>query len=220
MRNEYPPHKLILTAASERRKRRFVTIREVIDQDTMMEWASSLCTLMNLTWGYVETILDMCVLMKLKDTKPLVRRVRELKREYDQFRHTVIDDKCERKETETAEAFEDLVQKHLTKLFNGIDFEMRKIGLKDDWKALAIAVHQAMTLMDVVSLYARRCDEEIRKRGVDVKDRCMIQEEFLALYPLIPQFAGDCYIKDFPAHKITANILLNEIVKLELNICR
>ena len=220
MRNEYPPHKLKLTAVSERPKPRFVYVEEVVDEDTMMEWASSLCTLMNLTWGYVETILDMCVLMKLKETKPLVRKIRELKREYDQFRHTKIDDECERKETETAEAFEDLVQNHLSKLFNGIDFEMRKIGLKDDWKALAIAVHQAMTLMDVVSLYARRCDAEIRKRGLEVEDRCMIQKEFLALYPLIPQFAGDCYIKDFPARKITANILLNEIVRLELNICR
>lgn len=215
-----PPHRLNLTAVSQRPKPRFVYVEEVVDEDTMMEWASSLCTLMNLAWGYIDTILDLCVLMKLKDTKPLVRRIRELKREYDQFRHTKIDDATERIETETAEAFEDCVQKHLAKLFNGIDFEMRKIGLKDDWKALAVAVHQAMTLMDVVSLYARRCDVEIRKRGIDVEDRCMIQKEFLALYPLIPQFAGDCYIKDFPARKITANILLEEIVKMELNICR
>lgn len=215
-----PPLKLSLTAVSERPKPRFVYIEEVVDEDTMMEWASSLYTLMNLTWSYVQTILDLCAHMRLRETLPLCRKIKQLKREYDQFRHTRIDDATERLETETAEAFEDSVHQHLSKLFNGIDFEMRKIGLKDDWKALAIAVHQAMTLMDVVSLYARRCDAEIRKRGVAVEDRCMIQKEFLALYPLIPQFAGDCYIKDFPARKITANILLNEILKMELNICR
>lgn len=217
---QLPPHKLRLTAVSERPKPRFVTIAEVVDDDTMQEWASSLCTLMNLAWSYVDTILDMCVLMKLKDTKPLVRKIRELKRQYDQFRHTKIDDETERIETQTAEDFEDMVQKHLSKLFNALDFEMRKLDLKDDWKALAIAVHQAMTLMEAVTLYARHCDLEIRNRGVDVKDRCMVQNEFLALYPLIPQFAGDCYIKDMPACKLTASILVKEMIKLELNICR
>lgn len=216
-----PPHlKLNLTAISNPPKPRFVTIAEVVDEDTMQEWASSLCTLMNLTWGYVGTILDMCVLMKLKDTKPLVRYVRDLKRRYDQFRHTKIDDETERLETQSAEDFEDMVQKHLSKLFNALDFEMRKLDLKDDWKTLAIAVHQAMTLMEAVTLYARRCDAEIRKRGVAVKDRCMVQNEFMELYTLIPQFAGDCYIKNLSACTITANILVNEMVKQELNICR
>lgn len=219
--NESPPQlKLKLTAVSEPPVPRFVYVEEVVDGDTMQEWASSLCTLMNLTWSYVDTILDMCALMKLKATKPLARQVRDLKRRYDQFRHTKIDDETERLETQTAEDFEDMVRKHLSRLFNALDFEMSKLDLKDDWKALAISVHQAMTLMEAVTLYARRCDAEIRKRGVAVKDRCMVQEEFIALYPLIPQFAGDCYIKNLSACTITANILVNEMVKLELNICR
>ena len=74
-----------------------------------------------------------------------------------------------------------------------------------------IAVQQALTLMDAVKAYARWCDKKIASFGVWVCDCCMVQTEFLKLYPLIPLFAGDCYNPDSQARTLTAQIIVNKL---------
>ena len=218
---KYPPPsvRLDLTAVSAPKRPRCVEIAEAVPQDVLLHWAANLYTLMNMGWDYVETVLDVVIQMRLSETKPLVRRVRELKREYDRFRSRAIDSRAERNERECAEAFEDFVQKHLSRLFNALEFETMRQDIRKDYATLVIATQQAMTILDAVSMYARRCDREIRERyRVDVPDRCMVQGEFLALYGLVPQFAGDCYDKDLPARKLTAGILINELLKTDIGI--
>lgn len=219
MRNTPPPIRLDVTAVSVPKRPRFVEIADAVPQDVLLHWAANLYTLMNMGWDYVETVLDVVIQMRLSETKPLVRRVRQLKREYEQFRSRAIDGKAERNERECAEAFEDFVQKHLSRLFNALEFETMKQDIRKDYATLVIAVQQAMTILDAVKAYARSCDREIRERyRVDVPDMCMVQGEFMKLYGLIPQFAGDCYDAKLPARKLTAGILINELSKTDIDI--
>lgn len=196
-------------------KPRFRYAIDVVPQELMLEWGVRLYTLMNLAWDHVDTICDLCIQMKVAETKPLVRRIRQLKREYDQFRSRCIDSDFERKETERAEAFVDTFRQDFKLLFNAIDFEVAKLGLEKNRRALVIAVHQALTVMDAVKAYAATCDAEMRKMGLMVKDCSMVQSEFMELYSIVPLFAGDCYSR-LEVRKLTAGILRNRIARIQV----
>lgn len=171
---------------------------------------------MNLTWDYVDTICDLCIGMRLEPTKRLVRQIRGLKREYDHFRWCCIDRDMENSETDHGLRIEDSFRDDFGKLLNGIEIEVNKLDLIKSHKSLVIAVQQALTLMDAVKIYARWCDSQIASYDVWVCDCCMVQTEFLKLYPIIPEFAGDCYQPDIEARRLTAGILANRLRSIRL----
>ena len=189
---------------------------EAVPDNLLTEWSFKLFALMNLTWDYVDTICDLCISMKLQPTKPLVRTIRALRREYDRFRQRSVDSETERNETDHGLRFEERFGEDFRRLTNGIEIEVNKLDLTHDHRLLVIAVQQALTLMDAVKIYARWCDREIAGFGVWVCDCCMVQTEFLKLYPLIPQFAGDCYQPGINARKLTASILVNRLKEMPL----
>jgi len=154
--------------------------------------------------------------MQLDKTKQLVRTVRTLKRDYDRFRWSSMGTDGEADEAHRGEAIEQNMNADLDRLFNGLELEVKKLGLSQDYTILVIAVQQALTLMDAVRIYARWCDSEFHKRGVWVDDCCMVQKEFLALYAIIPQFAGDCYRPDMESRKLTAKIIENKLQEIEV----
>lgn len=193
-----------------------VLLVDSMPQELMTEWGTKLYMLMNLAWGYVETILDICIQQRIPDTKPLVRRIRDIRRRYDQFRHRSIDDRHDRMETYNAEVFESNFSADFDRLFHGLELEAGRHRLTDAHRTLLIATHQALTIMDAVKMYARMCDREIRDRGIWTCDLCLLQSEFQELYPLIPQFAGDCYRGDVEARRLTAGILVNRINAIKL----
>ena len=175
-----------------------------------------LFALMNLTWDYVDTILDICISLRITETKPLVRRIRELKREYDKFRWPCMSTTSEKDEQETGLEIEEKLSVDFDRLFNGVEHEVNKLDLTKEHKALVIATQQALTLMDAVKIYARRCDKKIASYDVWVCDCCMVQTHFMKLYLLIPQFAGDCYQPNLNARKLSAGIIANKLQDLEL----
>lgn len=196
---------------------RFRYAEEVVPEHVMVDWGMRLFTLMNLAWGYIDTVIDLSIAMRITETKRLTRRIRELKREYDRHRFTCIDRSFEQTETERAEQFEEHFDKDFRKLYHAIDFETAKLGLDKDWRAIVIAVQQAMTIMDAVKIFSSQCAAKMRDYGLyRVKEHCMILDEFLALYPLVPLFAGDCYIPNLPARKLTAEILVKRVNQLEV----
>lgn len=188
-----------------------VLVVDSIPQDLLTEWGTKLYLLMNLAWGYIDTVLDLSIQQRIADTKPLVRRIRDIRRRYDQFRHRSIDDRHDRMETRNAEVFEDIFSDDLDRLFHGLEMEAARHSLTPGHRSLLIATNQALTIMDAVKVYARMCDRQIRDRGVWTCDCCLLQSEFMELYPLIPQFAGDCYRPGIEARRLTANILANRI---------
>lgn len=191
-------------------KRHTKTIEDV-PGELLTDWSAKLLALMNLSWAYIDTICDLCIAMRLEPTKKLVRAIRTLRREYDRFRWPLTGPKFESEEAQWAEDVENLFQADFAKLFYSLSTETSKLGLTEDHKALVIAVQQALTLMDAVKAYARWCDKKIASFGVWVCDCCMVQTEFLKLYPLIPLFAGDCYNPDSQARTLTAQIIVNKL---------
>lgn len=185
---------------------------DVVPPRVLVDWALRLYTLTNLAWQYIDTVLDLCVQMRQPETRPLVRAVREIRREYDQFRARSVDDESARKETERTELFEDIHSEDFRKLFYGLENEVGKLGLTPDYKNLVLATQQALTVMDAVKVYARKLDEKMRREySLFCPDCSLVQTEFLRLYGLIPQFAGDCYRPNIEARRLTANILANRV---------
>lgn len=187
-----------------------------IPGDLLVEWSFKLFALMNLAWDYVDTVCDACISLRIQETKPLVREIRNLKREYDQFRAPATRPVMEHNETQHGLRMEQLFRDDLRKLMSGIKLEVNKLDLTPDHRLLVISVQQALTLMDAVKVYARWCDSEIKKRGVWTCDCCMVQTAFLKLYDLVPQFAGDCYQPDIDARRLTAGILANRMKSIGL----
>lgn len=205
-------HGLTLSPYLQRQKK---TIRDV-PKEILADMSIRLFALMNLTWDYIDTICDLCVSLRISETKPLVRTVRELKREYDKFRWSVVDSDHEKKETNTGLEIEEKLSADFDRLFNGVELEVNRLKLKREHKTLVIATQQALTLMDAVKIFARRCDKKIASYDVWVCDCCMVMTEFMKLYPLIPEFAGDCYQPDLDARKLSAGIIANKLHDLEL----
>ena len=185
---------------------------DVVPPRVLVDWALRLYTLTNLAWQYIDTVLDISVQMRQPETKKLVRAVRQIRREYDQFRAKSVDDESARKETERTELFEDIHSEDFRKLFFGLENEVGKLGLKPQHRDLLVATQQALTVMDSVKVYARRLDEKMRREySLFCPDCSLVQVEFLRLYGLIPQFAGDCYRPDIEARRLTARILANRV---------
>lgn len=206
-----PYHSIITPPPHERKK----TIEDV-PEHLLTEWSFKLFALMNLAWDYVDTICDLCISMRLSPTKPLVRKVRELKREYDRFRWQVVDRRMEENETSHGLRFEECFKDDFKRLVNGLEVEVNKLDLTPSHKSLVIAVQQALTLMDAVKIYARWCDSQIASMGIWVCDCCMVQTEFMKLCLIMPEFAGDCYQPDITARKTTAAILVNRLKSVSL----
>ena len=187
-----------------------------VPSDLLVEWSFKLFALMNLTWDYVDTICDACISLRIEETKPLVREIRTLKREYDHFRAPATRPVMEHNETQHGLRMEQLFRDDLRKLMSGIKIEVNKLDLTPDHRLLVISVQQALTLMDAVKTYSRWCDKQIHSFGVWTCDCCMVQTSFLKLYDLVPQFAGDCYQSDIGARKLTAGILANRLKSMKL----
>lgn len=198
---------------------RYVQITDEIPADVLVVWAAKLYTLTNLSWQYIDTILDIVVQMKIRELRPLVKAIREIRLEYDRFRARSIDAAQVNQESELAESFENWLAKDFNKLFYALDFEVCRMDIVKSQRPLVIATYQAVTLMEAVRAYARKRDRDILNiYGITVKDCCLIQNEYLRLYPLIPQFAGDCYVRGLPAVRTTANILANKMEEAKINV--
>ncbi len=187
-----------------------------VPSELLVEWSFKLFALMNLAWDYIDTICDACISLRIQETKPLVRQIRTLKREYDQFRAPATRPVMEHNETQHGLRMEQLFRDDLRKLMSGIKLEVNKLDLTPDHRLLVISVQQALTLMDAVKTYARWCDSQIHDMGIWTCDCCMVQTAFLKLYDIVPQFAGDCYQPDINARKLTAGILANRMKTLGL----
>ncbi|MDE7345395.1 MAG: hypothetical protein K2N48_01480 [Muribaculaceae bacterium] len=190
---------------------------EAVGCDVFGGWILRIDLLTCLAWDYIETIIDICIRMRIKETKPLIRRIRELKRIFEQDRsyYGGVSDQSRRDERQNAEEFEDQFDQDFRRLFNGLEFETRKIGLEKDYETLAIATQQAMTILDATKIFLKDCDKEVRKLGYKCDDYHMAPEGFLPLFGLVPQFAGDCYKQHIEARRLTAEILVKRVKGIE-----
>lgn len=177
----------------------------------MMEIGAKLYLLMNLTWGYVDTILDLCREMRLSETKKLAREIKELKRGYDQFRSSSMGDLETAQEEEMGVWFEEIFSKDFKKLFASIDMESGRIAESKEQKILYVSVHQCLTLIEAVKVYARFCDGRIKEHGAWTCDYCMVQTEFLKMHTIIKKYPSAMDPRFVPLREVSAKILANRL---------
>lgn len=197
-------------------KPRPVNLADELPEEFLMDCSFKLFILQNLAWDYVETILDVCAQQKIKDTKPLVRTVRDLRRRYEIFRCRCVDSKHTAKETAAALRFESEVADDLKRFHNAVGIDSSRIDLSSDARVLISAVQDAMLILDAIKIYARSLDREIAAMGIWTCDCCLVQEEVLKLYSLIPLFGGDCYEVTSKSRSLSAAIIVNRLRDIEL----
>lgn len=187
-----------------------------IPSDIMLDCGARLYPLMNLTWGYVESICYLCKQMRLYETKKLTRQIKELKLNYDRFRQPCLGDKGEQQESNMGEWFEEKFTADFDKLFNGIDTLAKVVSENDNQRLICVAVHQALTLIEAVLKYARKCDERVRKTGMPACDYCFVQSDFLKMIDIVKKFPTAKDERFDPLRELSAKILENRLQQLEV----
>lgn len=196
-------------------KRTTKTLDDIDNQD-LTEWSIKLFLLMNLTWGYVDTILNLCAQMKLQEVKKQCREIKELKRSYYIFRQSFYSSQEESNETERGEWFEETFSADFDRLFTSIEMEAKRVSKDEAHRILLVAIHQALTLIEAVKSYARYCDDEIKKQDVWVCDCCMVQTEFLKMSEILGKFICAKDERFIPLRRTSSNILVNRLKSLEV----
>lgn len=215
--NTLPPATPLQIA--QRKAERLKSDLRSIPENIFIDWSYRLLFIMNLAWTYIETCLDMAAILRIKELKPVSRRIRELKREYDIFRHSSMTDKMLRFETEMGEKFEDTFINDFKMLYFNLDSEVAKHDLNAEYRQLVIAVQQCLTVMQATREYCARCESTMRTEyGITPPPDCMIQKEFIETMRLIPLYAGDCYEADSPTRRTCANALANRLEKFPISI--
>ena len=180
--------------------------------------ATRLFFLFNLAWDYVDTIHEISRTLRMTDAKRTARRIRELKRIYDQRRSRHIDSDNEHKERKLALLFEQICQPHLTKLHYSLSNEIKRDcpGASEDEAYLIEAVLTTLVVFDAAVLYGADCDARIRSMGVSGNP--IITPEIKELIRLLPEFIPGHFKFDAQSEtrKLTARILFNEIKQIEL----
>lgn len=214
---------LNLTAISDIRLRsKKKTKNEIADnfaeipENTRLEFALKLYSLSALVWEYAETILDICAAQRISDTKPLVRKIRELRSEYDKFRWSHLGKDEVHRELERALELEEVMDDNFSKLSISLFNEISKKKLTEGHRLLLIAVQQAMTVIDALFMYSAKVDKMLEESGLPYMRDCLVQTEIIQLRSLIPQFGGDCYCTDIPARKITAKLIYNTLDSIQI----
>lgn len=162
-----------------------------------------------LTWDYVRTILDIVSQKRIPETKALTRQIRELDKDYEQVRSYRLSAEFLQQEWMIAEKIEECVAQHIPTLALTIDNELGVFpNLDKSSKMLLVAVYTALTFLSAMKLYAKHCDEFIRKYYDDAPHSIM-PNHFDWLIQLIPEYAGDCRLAESQTRKDIAQIICN-----------
>lgn len=168
----------------------------------------------SLAWDYAETVREVAITIGDTRTKRLCRAVRELHYDYDRTRQYLLDAEHIAAESKLALLFESICSPILNNLSSELSAESNVIGLNADYAVLVKAVQMALAVTGAMEVYARRCDQWLRRQGV--KGHSILDDRFRRLSILIPGFAGDCYNAHSPARIKATTALVKELLALEL----
>lgn len=191
--------------------------------DLPEEWITAMmtrvCALGSLLWDYTDSILDMTAQMRLTATKPLGRKVREIRLEYDRMRqYTHATTALRKQEEEWGLDFEDLVQPHIKRFFRELQKELAdRFGeLEAQTRYLILGVNEAVMVSDALTHYTRGCDKALAQMEVDMAGKTVRPAQFQQLARLLPEFAGDLWHKDSPARAKAAEALAKSLLSIKV----
>lgn len=153
-----------------------------------------------LVWDYADTIIDLCILMRISETKGLCRTIRRLKQEYDQCRAAFIDQRYEDSEERNMYVYERYVADKMSLLLVNLKatIKTQHPDLIPAHHDLLVAVYQCRVLLKSVLRYSARQTAKIAKKlGWALGE--MLPSQFRALDGIVLEFAGDCRLAgDWP----------------------
>lgn len=151
-----------------------------------------------LVWDYTDTIKDLCILLRLTETKRLSRMVRELRLSYERERCPFIEPSVADSEEKNMYVYECRVQHIMSILTTNIKAAINREhpDLIAEHRDLLVAVYQCHALLSALIAYTKKQTDGIaRKLGWHMGE--MLPESVRTLGPLILEFAGDCRLHTF-----------------------
>ena len=139
-----------------------------------------------------DTILTMAVWLRITETKPLCRAVKELRRDYDRVRAPHIDKAHEDSEIENGYIFEECVKDITNQLLVNLRIDLRSEypEIEPDDLDFLIAVYQCDITLKALLFYIRKQTDKIAKKiGRSIGN--ILPEAVYKLNKLILEFVGD-----------------------------
>lgn len=203
--------------AAERAKQ---MLREKLSEDAIFSITYVPFVIAEVAWDYADSVMDMAILMRIQETKRLCRAIKDIRKEYDKKRYSIITDGWRKSETENMVMFQDELKDVFNKIY---------IRYKDLWKMEYGEANSEMLLMIcgaymchtvLKALYQYESAQmKIVSSIIGYQIAPFLPTELKALYDLIIEFAGNCPMPK-PFKEIEnefAKELTTYIVDVELN---
>lgn len=195
-------------------------LSRMLDSETLFRFAYVPFVICELVWDYADTIVSITKYLKLHETKPLNRAIKELRTSYDRRRAKFVDSEHHASEQENMLVFEDGVHSIFKLYVTNLrcDLKSEYPELQRSHLDLMEAVYQCWILLK--SLY-RYVDGQERKIARLLKRNVghVLPEEIYRLGHIIQAYIGDKPISEqFRKQQDTyAAILANKIALVGLN---
>ena len=167
-------------------------LSRLLDKETLFRFAYVPFVIAQLVWDYADTILTMAVWLRITETKPLCRAVKELRRDYDRVRAPHIDKAHEDSEIENGYIFEECVKDITNQLLVNLRIDLRSEypEIEPDDLDFLIAVYQCDITLKALLFYIRKQTDKIAKKiGRSIGN--ILPEAVSKLNKLILEFVGD-----------------------------
>lgn len=169
-----------------------------------------------LVWDYVDTVLILAKQMRREQTRRLIRKTDELRRDYESMRRASSDNAFMEREMEWAIDFEDYIKPHMDAMLEADRAEREAAfgKLEENTELLMTAVGQAMCMMKALRIYTKGCDLALKKYGVDMARRTLMPQQFAQLETLLLEFGGDTLNVCSTARSDAADTIALELTKI------
>jgi hypothetical protein len=189
-----------------------------IDQDWVMQNSCKMYAFCNLVWQDVDTLITSAGRLHLDATKKISRRIRQLKQDYDRFRHHILGDSEEYREEERAVRFEDIFADDFQKLYYAASNQAGRL-VDPEQRRYLVALYRATVTCRAVQIASKRADKKLHQLGIyEVPDDCMLQLEMTKLFELIPRFQIPPFRLRQDIVELNAGILANRFQQLSVQV--
>ncbi len=167
-------------------------LSRLLDRETLFRFAYVPFVIAQLVWDYADTILTIAAWLRITETKPLCRAIKELRRDYDRIRAPYIDKAHANSEIENGYVFEDCVKSITDQLLLNLRIDIRSEypEIEPEYLNFLLAVYQCDITLKSLLLYVRRQTDIIAKK-IDRHVGRILPDAVYKLDKLILEFVGD-----------------------------
>lgn len=193
-----------------------------IDMGTMFLMAYVPYVVAEIAWDYADTCINLAILQRIKATKPLCRRVRELRKDYDRIRAKHIDDAHRATEVDNMIAFQEDYHDYFAKLrwHIGNLVKAQHPDLCTDSMAMISSAYTCAVVLGALFKYVGEMQSRVEvKLGRHIRD-IMVFDQHKELARIILQFCGEDSIDGKNALpdelQVHAEVLANYLLQSEM----